>query len=133
MPKLLKTDHDDLRLMIQDILSLLSGHGPERMADLVRLRTAFSKRFRQHLAHEDADLRARAASGGEALQAVCALHGQKQRGYFLRYSDHIKRWTPDLIAKDWAGYRSGVMDLARGHRELMDWEERELHPLLARA
>jgi len=130
MPSRLKADHDDLRLLIQDFLHLLSNGGQERLPELVRLRTNFSKRFRQHLATEDADLRARPTADHPALKAACEMHGQKQRGFFLSYSDHIKGWTPERIANDWEGYRASVILLARDHRQLMDWEERELHPLL---
>jgi len=66
----------------------------------------------------------------EANQAL-REHGRAIVALFLRYSDHIKQWTPAQIDADWVGYRTAVLALQDGLRERMAWEEKHLHPLLA--
>jgi hypothetical protein len=49
---------------------------------------------------------------------------------FLRYSDHIKQWTPAQIMADWDGYRRGTLGLQDMLYDHMEWEEAHLHPLI---
>ena len=132
MTIILKQDHDALRAMMHDFAHVLRTRGSDALPDIARRRISFSQLFRQHMGREDAralDLR----NGRQAAQAdpVLREHGRAIRILFLRYSDHIKQWTPAQIDADCAGYRTAVLALQDGLRERMAWEEKHLHPLLA--
>jgi len=42
------------------------------------------------------------------------------------YSAHVRRWTPDQIARHWTAYVAAVLGLQNRFRALMDWEEKKL-------
>ncbi len=128
----LRHDHDGLRRQMQEFAQLMAGAGPKDMPDIARRRIAFAQAFREHMGREDAvvqQLRRRPLTP-EANQAL-REHGRAIVALFLRYSDHIKQWTPAQIDGDWSGYRTAVLALQDGLRERMAWEEKHLHPLLA--
>jgi hypothetical protein len=128
----LAREHDGLRALMRDFRHLMDRARPQDMPEVARLRIAFSQSFRAHLAQEDTLVRdmQRRSPAAETQQVVRA-HGRAMTALFLRYSDHIKTWTPAQIAADWAGYRRAVIDLQNGLYERMEWEEAHLHPLLA--
>lgn len=131
MSILLKQDHEALRVMMQEFAHIMRTSGVEALPDIARKRIAFSQLFREHMGREDAralDLR----DGHLAAQADPLLreHGRAIRALFLRYSDHIKYWTPTLITQDWNGYLEAVLALQGELAERMTWEERNLHPLM---
>jgi predicted membrane chloride channel (bestrophin family) len=127
----LARDHDGLRGLMREFRALMDRARPEDMPEVARLRIAFSQSFRAHLAQEDAHVRdmQRWPQAAETQQIVRA-HGRAMTALFLRYSDHIKAWTPAQIAADWAGYRQAVIALQNSLYERMEWEEAHLHPLL---
>lgn len=130
----LKQDHDALRGMMRDFAQVMRAHGPEALPDIARRRIAFSQLFRDHMGREDAMVVA-LRSGPMAAQAdpVMRDHSRAMVALFLRYSDHIKVWTPARIAQDWHGYRDAVLELQQGLLDRMAWEEGHLHPLMMEA
>lgn len=127
----LRRDHDGLRRIMHDFALMMHSGQLKDMPDVARRRIAFSQGFREHMAREDAmvqTLRKRPLLP-EASQAL-REHGRAIVALFLRYSDHIKIWTPAQIEADWAGYLAAVLELQEGLRDRMAWEERHLHPLL---
>lgn len=127
----LRRDHDGLRRMMQDFALMMNSAQLQDMPDVARRRIAFSQGFREHMAREEAmvqQLRKRPLAP-ETSQAL-REHGRAIVALFLRYSDHIKIWTPAQIKADWPGYRRAVLDLQEGLRDRLGWEERHLHPLL---
>nr|WP_254913724.1 hypothetical protein [Sphingobium sp. Z007] len=130
----LKQDHDALRGMMREFAHVMRAHGPEALPDITRRRIAFSQLFRDHMGREDAMVVALRA-GPMAVQAdpVAREHSRAIVALFLRYSDHIKHWTPAQIERDWQGYRDAVLALQQGLLDRMAWEERHLHPLMAEA
>ncbi|MBV2150636.1 hypothetical protein KRZ98_20745 [Sphingobium sp. AS12] len=131
MSIILKQDHEALRVMMREFAHIMRTSGIEALPDIARKRIAFSQLFREHMGREDAralDLR----NGHLAAQADPLLreHGRAIRALFLRYSDHIKYWTPTMIAQDWSGYLEAVLTLQGELAEQMAWEERNLHPLM---
>ncbi|MDO7833646.1 hypothetical protein Q4610_01175 [Sphingobium sp. HBC34] len=131
MPTKLKQDHDALRGMMREFAYVMHAHGPEALPDIARRRIAFSQLFRDHLGREDAGVVA-LRDGPVAARAapVARDHGRAMVALFLRYSDHIKVWTPARIEQDWQGYRDAVLALQQSLCDRMDWEERHLHPLM---
>ena len=127
----LRHDHDGLRRMMQDFALMMRSARPEDMLEVTRRRIAFSQAFREHMAREDRMVQQlrKGPLSPEAGQALRG-HGRAIVALFLRYSDHIKIWTPAQIETDWAGYRTAVLGLQDGLRERMAWEEQHLHPLL---
>ncbi len=125
MPVELKADHDDLRAQMREFSQLMMIDPPDR-ADIMRRRIAFSKRFRDHMSREDVATATLRYQNNGLAKAVAAEHGAKFRALFLRYSDHIKQWTPAEMGRDWAGYRAAVLGLQNGLYDLMDWEEENL-------
>lgn len=125
-------DHDALRVMMHDFTHVMRTSGPEALPDIARRRIAFSRLFRDHMGREDAMVGA-LRRGPSTTQARPAIreHGRAMVALFLRYSDHIKCWTPARIGQDWGGYRDAVLDLQQGLFDRMAWEERQLHPLMA--
>lgn len=127
----LKQDHDVLRGMMQAFAHVMRTQGVEAMPDIARRRIAFSQQFREHMGREDALVVALRTRPTDAqTDMVLRDHGRAMVALFLRYSDHIKYWTPAQIALDWHGYRDAVLDLQEGLFERMAWEERHLHPLM---
>jgi hypothetical protein len=45
-------------------------------------------------------------------------------------SDHVRRWTPDVIGNDWQGYCQASREMRDGVRELVLAERKLLYPLL---
>ncbi|WP_093018358.1 hypothetical protein [Sphingobium sp. YR768] len=128
----LAQDHDGLRRMMRDFAHAMESARAEDMPDIARRRIAFSQLFREHMAREDAmvqDLR-RNPMTPHADQVV-RTSSRAMVALFLRYSDHIKYWTPAQIAADWPGYRAAVLELQNGLYDRMEWEEAHLHPLFA--
>jgi hypothetical protein len=131
MSILLKQDHEALRVMMHEFAMVMRTCGIEALPEIARKRIAFSQMFREHMGREDA--RALTLRDGHlAVQADLLLreHGRSVRALFLLYSDHIKYWTPTLIAQDWSGYLDAVLALQDRLAERMAWEERNLHPLM---
>ncbi|WP_236616839.1 hypothetical protein [Sphingobium lactosutens] len=127
----LRHDHDGLRRMMQDFALMMRSAGPEDMPEVTQRRIAFSQAFREHMAREDRMVQQlrKGLLSPEAAQ-VLREHGRAIVALFLRYSDHIKIWTPAQIEADWVGYRTAVLGLQDGLRERMAWEEQHLHPLM---
>ncbi|MFD1105687.1 hypothetical protein [Sphingobium olei] len=125
--------HADLRVLMLDFARAMEGASPDDMPTLAQKRIAFSQLFRDHMAREEAMTSAlpRADLPPEQEQVVRDHH----RGIvalFLRYSEHVKCWTPAQIATDWPTYRKAVLALQDELRERMAWEEAHLHPLLGK-
>ena len=100
------------------------------MVDISRRRIAFSQLFRQHMQQEDAFVQTlRTLGRPKHVDDVLRTHGDAMRDLFLQYSAHIKIWTPDRIAREWAGYRKDVLGLQRQLSDRMAWEEKTLYPL----
>ncbi|HUD95189.1 hypothetical protein [Sphingobium sp.] len=127
----LRQDHDGLRLLMREFAQILHGAGADGMVELARRRIAFSQAFREHMGREDAMVRvlSRHPMTSSATQVV-RDHGRAMVALFLRYSDHVKDWSPAQIQADWAGYRDAVLILQNGLYDRMEWEEQHLHPLL---
>nr|WP_269076429.1 hemerythrin domain-containing protein [Sphingobium cupriresistens] len=130
----LTRDHDALRGMMGEFAHIMRTRGPEALPDIARRRIAFSQLFRDHMGREDA-LVVALRSGSTAAQADSVMrdHSRAMVALFLRYSDHIKDWTPAQITQDWHGYRDAVLELQQGLLDRMTWEERHLHPLMVDA
>lgn len=121
-------DHDDLRTIMRDFMTALDRRD---MADIARRRIAFSQMFRSHMGREDDAVTALRQSRNPVRDLPVAF--QQSRAIvalFLRYSDHVKRWTPAAVEADWAGYRHAVAVLQQALLDRMAWEEAQLHPLL---
>ncbi|MBZ9648789.1 hemerythrin domain-containing protein [Sphingobium sp. 3R8] len=134
MPTELRQDHDALRGMMREFAHVMRTQGPEALPDITRRRIAFSQLFRDHMGREDA-LVVALRTGRTAVQSdpVARDHSRAMVALFLRYSDHIKNWTPARIERDWSGYRDSVLELQQGLLDRMAWEEQHLHPLMAEA
>jgi hypothetical protein len=128
----LARDHDDLRVTMREFAQLLQRSSVEDMPEIARRRIVFSQLFREHMGREDAVVRGAgpALMTPEATKAV-REHGRAMVALFLRYSDHIKCWTPAQIVNDWQGYRDAVLALQDALYERMEWEEAHLHPFFA--
>jgi hemerythrin-like domain-containing protein len=128
----LKAEHDALRVALRAFAEMMPPHKPADLTALMRGRTAFSNLFRQHLSYEESRI-ATLRTGHVSCPAEQAQreHGNRLRVLFLAYSDHIKSWTPAGISAQWTRYRIDVLALQKGLYQLMDWEEKVLHPLLA--
>ncbi|BBD97518.1 hypothetical protein SAMIE_1010190 [Sphingobium amiense] len=127
----LAQDHGALRTIMRDFVQALDRRD---MPDIARRRIEFSQLFRSHMAREDAAVNAmrRSETPTRDLQTACE-HGRAVVSLFLRYSEHLKRWTPAQVEEDWAGYRRAVIELQNALMDRMAWEEAHLHPLLPRA
>lgn len=133
MTEELAQGHDALRVAMRDFARIMDRSGPEDMPVIAQKRIAFSQLYRDHMAKEDAAVRGltRPSLPMEAEQAV-RDHGRAIVTLFLRYSEHLKHWTPAMIAQDWTGYRAAVKQLQDSLHERMAWEEKHLHPIFAR-
>lgn len=121
----LVADHDDLRRMMREFAHLMTMDPPDR-DDIMRRRIAFSRMFREHMSREDSAATPLRRQNVNPAQAAAVEHAVLLRTLFLRYSDHIKQWTPGQIERDWGGYRSAVLAQQDSLYELMDWEEANL-------
>lgn len=125
MPVELTSDHDDLRRQMREFSQLMMIDPPDK-EDLMRRRIAFSKMFRDHMCREDEATTSIRRTGSGPAQAAAVEHSALVRALFLRYSEHIKQWTPATMSADWRGYGRAVIALQNGLYELMDWEESNL-------
>jgi hypothetical protein len=126
--------HDGLRVAMRNFAHVMQTARVEDMPAVARLRTAFSQLFREHMGQEDAMITALRHRSPVTPQTDRILrdHSRAMVALFLRYSDHIKYWTPTQIGRDWPGYRDAVLALQGSLHERMEWEEDHLHPLFAR-
>lgn len=124
--------HDGLRMSMRHFAHVMQAARLEDMAAVARLRTSFAQMFREHMAQEDGMITAlRRNPVTPRTDRVLREHSRAIVALFLRYSDHIKYWTPAQIGRDWPGYRRAVIALQDGLYERMEWEEDHLHPLLS--
>lgn len=122
--------HDDLRRMMRDFAHLMLSATVDDMSEVARRRTRFSQLYRDHMGQEDAMVTAlRRRPLAPEADRILRDHSRAMVALFLRYSDHIKYWTPAQIGQDWPGYRQAVLALQNGLYERMEWEEAHLHPL----
>jgi len=127
----LAQDHTALRTVMRNFVQALDQRD---IADIARRRIEFSQLFRGHMAREDVTVNAlrRSETPTRDLQTACD-HSRATVSLFLRYSEHLKRWTSTAVEADWAGYRHAVVELQNAMLDRMAWEEVHLHPLLPRA
>jgi hypothetical protein len=122
--------HDDLRAAMRDFAHILQSATVQDMPEVARRRTRFSQLFRDHMGQEDAMITTlRRGPLTPQADGVLRDHSRAMVTLFLRYSDHIKYWTPTQIGQDWRGYRDAVLILQNGLYDRMEWEEDHLHPL----
>ncbi|MFZ2997120.1 hypothetical protein [Sphingobium sp.] len=122
--------HDDLRVSMRDFAHVMQTASMADMPVIARLRIAFSRLFSDHMGQENAIIEAlRRGPLTPQADAILREHSRAIVALFLRYSDHIKYWTPAQIGRDWPGYRDAVLALQDGLYERMEWEEEHLHPL----
>lgn len=128
----LTRDHDGLRIAMRTFAQAMHRADAADMSEIARRRIAFSQLFRDHMAREDSFVQQLRRLPPSARAAdIVNEHGAAIRALFLRYSDHIKYWSPAQISADWPGYRAAVLALQASLHERMIWEERNLHPLTA--
>lgn len=124
----LRNDHDAIRRICREYGLLLAGTYDEARTAIPGQRVIVSQLFRRHIADETAMIANGIPDTPIAEQATANL-----RALYLDYSAHIAEWTPSHIGTDWNGYRAAVTALQRVLDAGMAWEERVLHPLLARS
>ncbi|MEC3911048.1 hypothetical protein U5A82_11380 [Sphingobium sp. CR2-8] len=130
MHRKLTQEHDDLRVAMRNFAYVMRTACNDDIPSIARLRIDFSQMFRAHMAQEDAMVTAlRHSAISPQIDRTLRDHSRGVVALFLRYSDHIKYWTPVQIGKDWPGYRDAVLSLQNGLYERMEWEEQHLHPL----
>ena len=133
MKSSLDLEHDELRRLMDAFRPVMPG-GPEADSTrMAQLRIRFSDLFRKHMSHEHEVFRAlRTDQPGCPVDAAVREHADRTRELFLGYSAHVNRWSLRQIEEDQEGYRESVLALQRACRALMAWEERKLHPLVAK-
>lgn len=125
--------HDALRILMRDFAHVMQTACVDDMPTITRLRVAFSRLFSDHMGQENATIETlRRGPMTPQVDGILRDHSRAIVALFLRYSDHIKYWTPALIGQDWPGYRDAVLALQDGLYERMEWEEEHLHPLFDR-
>ncbi|KQN09418.1 hypothetical protein ASE85_00060 [Sphingobium sp. Leaf26] len=122
--------HNDLRVAMRDFAYIMQAANADDLPEVARRRIRFSQLFREHMGQEDAMVTAlRRRSLTPQADSIVRDHGRAVVALFLRYSDHIKYWTPAQIGQDWPGYRDAVLVLQNALYDRMEWEEQHLHPL----
>jgi hypothetical protein len=119
-------DHDELRQRMTRFLPLMESTG-HATGVLLRERLEFSRIFQTHIAREQRDVAARAATN-PAFAHVAAVYRDQLEQVRADYSAHIARWTPAAIRHDFDGYRAGVLTLQHRFRAQLAWEDRHLSP-----
>lgn len=66
---------------------------------------------------------------GDDLQALREIRDREQE-HSQKVSSHIQHWTPQLIQRDWIGYRRDTKAIFAQVRELIALERKTLLPLL---
>lgn len=113
MPTLLnprRAEHDELRRIMVVFSSLMSAKPEVDHAALVRERMVFSRTFIAHLAHEHEEITDLMRSHPCLVQKAKA-RGAMIAGLRADYSEHVRRWTPAQIKKDWFKYKNEVLAL----------------------
>lgn len=130
MNEKLTQGHDDLRVLMRDFAHIMQTASIDDMPLIARLRIAFSRSFSDHMGRENATIDAlRRGPLTPHADGILRDHRQAIVALFLRYSEHIKYWTPAQIGQDWPDYRRAVLALQGQLYERMEWEEKHLHPL----
>ena len=119
---------------MRDYAELMRSGAPGDMTTVAKKRIAFSRLFREHM--HDVGAAIDAARGGVLLESdsrILASHSENFQPIFLRYSAHIKYWSPDRIASEWEEYCAACIALQDMYGRQLDWEEQFLVPVLKRA
>lgn len=65
-------------------------------------------------------------------EALRDLH-QREVDHFQLISQHIRRWSPQAVERDWDGYRAATRAVIDQVRQLLSLERKLIFPLLERA
>ena len=120
--------HDELRALATQYELELDKNEPDTTA-LSKCRWTLARLISTHLAYEGAHLYpALTRSGGRAMEASRKMTAEMTE-LGGRLQNHVREWTVNAIADDWAGYRRSSKELIAVLRARMDAEEAELYPL----
>jgi hypothetical protein len=121
--------HDELRALADTYENELKKPGPDLPA-LAKCRWMLARLVSGHLAYERLYLYGTLASRGDTSGLKL---GERLDKLGARLSEHVRDWTPQMIADDWTGYGQASVALIKVLRAHMDEEERELYPRLLAA
>lgn len=126
--ELLKAQHEELE---QSAAALLEAVSSEARQSIAPLRWRFARLLIAHLAVEDRFFYPRIIAGDDTAAAQVALRFQQEMaGLSDMFSQHMAKWTDDLIGKDWSGYSREVKDILARLQQRIDRENRELYTLM---
>jgi hypothetical protein len=131
MQKIVQTliaQHDELRALRDTYERELAKPEPDLMA-LAKCRWTLARLVSTHLAFEQMHMKVLL---GRSEPVIAQLTQERQR-LAQKLDEHVRNWTPNAIADNWADYgrvSRSVMAVLIGH---LDREERDLYPLLLQA
>ncbi|GAO39970.1 hypothetical protein SCH01S_42_00130 [Sphingomonas changbaiensis NBRC 104936] len=120
--------HDELRALATQYERELDKAQPDTTA-LSKCRWTLARLISTHLAYEGAHLYpALARSGGQATETGRKMASEMTE-LGAKLQSHVREWTVNAIADDWAGYRRSSKALIALLRARMESEEANLFPL----
>ena len=121
-------DHRKIAAAADALLALLRRNSDLPLEELGPMRVRLGSLTLAHLRAEEERIIAPLQASGQldAVPAAAAILTEIRNGRGT-YSDHIRKWTPQAIAQDRAGYIEAVTELIRRLKDLIAREESDLY------
>lgn len=124
--------HAELRALAKDYERELARPAPDLQA-LAKCRWTLARLVSAHLAYEGLHLYPVLASQGNQAANIGRAFAGEIADLGAQLSEHVRKWTSDLIVSDWAGFSRSSTALMMDLKTRMDREEAEVYPLMQAA
>jgi hypothetical protein len=127
-------DHAKIRKGAAAMRVLLTAPMPPHPDALADTRWALGSAVMQHLSTEECHLYAKLDDHPDKVLRDLATRFQGELNTLFRdYVDHVKQWTPELVASAWHRYRGSAIALLDRLEQRIGLEERNLYPVAFRS
>lgn len=124
----LRTEHREIIEMAETLLTLVSGTSRPSIDEVSQLRARIGTLTLSHMLGEETLVIGPLLASGridELPEGRRVL--AENREIRAVYSNHIRDWTPQAVAGDWAGYTKALADLIALLKITLAREEQYLH------
>src|SRR5262245_2623804 len=125
-------EHDNLRLLADELEGLVKLPAMPSYAKLADCRWRFTRDILQHLSHDERQVFSPLLSEQSSNDTARKLK-EELLDLYDAFQFHVDRWNSHAISRDWPGYGLDVIALLSALRKRMHREEALLYPLVASA
>jgi len=124
-------EHQAIVETAEGFIDMLKREPRPPMGDVSRARVKLSALIRRHRAtEEELIFGPLMREGGLGKLPHLTPFVQELMREKVRYSDHVRKWTPQAIEKDWSGYIVAVESLLEGLKSIMKDEQSSVYQMV---